>query len=76
MNFDGKAYFDEGPGDPKGLSTSGKRVSARLLELEGQNNGKPDDKEEFRVSDDGKTLTIVSKPVNSSVVFTTMWDRQ
>jgi hypothetical protein len=76
MKFDGKVYFDEGPGNSKRQSSSGKRVNARLLELQGQINGKLDDKTEFKVSDDGKTLTMISKPVNSSAVFTTVWDRQ
>ncbi len=76
MNFDGKVYFDEGPGESDHESSSGKRITARLLELEGQINGKPDDKTEFKVSDDGRTLTLVSRPVNSSAVFTTVWDRQ
>jgi hypothetical protein len=73
MNFDGKVYLDEGPGDSKVRSTFGKRVNARILELDGQVNGKPDDKEEFKLSEDGKTLTLVSKPVNSSDVFTSAW---
>jgi hypothetical protein len=76
MNFDGKAYPEEGPSETAKHSTSGKRVNAHLLELENQSNGKPDEREEFKVSDDGKTLTIVSKPVNSSAVFTSVWDRR
>jgi hypothetical protein len=76
MNFDGKVYFDEGPGNAKRRSTSGKRINAHLLELDGQINGKPEDKDEFKLSDDGNTLTLVSKPVNSSAVFTSVWDRK
>jgi hypothetical protein len=76
MNFDGKAYFDKGAGDANGQSSSGKRINAHLLQIEGQLNGKPQDTEEFKVSDDGKTLTIVSRPAKSSSVFTSVWDRQ
>ena len=76
MNFDGKVYFDSGSGDAKGQSSSGKRVEPHVLQIEGQLDGKPQDTEEFKVSDDGKTLTIVSKPAKSSSVFTSVWDRQ
>jgi len=76
MKFDGKVYADSGPGDTDSSSTSGKRINPSLLQLEGQRNGKPDDTEEFKVSEDGKTLTIVSRPVKSSAVFTTVWDKE
>lgn len=76
MNFDGKVYFDKGAGDVEGQASSGKRVNAHLLQIESLVNGKSEDTEEFKVSDDGKTLTIVSKPAKSSSVFTSVWDRQ
>jgi hypothetical protein len=76
MKFDGKMYPDDGAGDTKGNSSSGKRVNDHVLEIDGQVNGKPEDSEEFKVSDDGKTLTIVSRPANSSAVFTMVWDKQ
>ena len=76
MRFDGKVYADTGAGDAKGLSSSGKRVNDHLLEIEDQINGKAEYSEELKVSDDGKTLTIVSKSANSSAVFTEVWDKQ
>jgi hypothetical protein len=76
MKFDGKMYPDIGAGDEKGQTSSGKRVNSHLLEIRGEANGKPEDNEEFKLSDDGKTLTIVSKPANSSAVFTVVWDKQ
>lgn len=76
MNFDGKIYLDGGSGDAKGHSSSGKRVNDHLLQIEDQVNGKPEESEELKLSDDGKTLTITSRPVNSSAVFTMVWDRQ
>ena len=76
MKFDGKVYPDSGAGDAKGQASSGKRVNNRLLEIHTQVNGKPEDNEELKLSDDGKTLTLVSKPPNSSAVFTVVWDRQ
>ena len=76
MNFDGKIYLDSGSGDTKGHSSSGKRVNDHLLQIDDQVNGKPEESEELKVSDDGKTLTIISRPANSSAVFTMVWDRQ
>ena len=76
MKFDGKVYADTGGGDAKGHSSSGKRVNDHLLEVEDQINGKPEYSEELKVSDDGKTLTIVSRSANSSAVFTEVWDKQ
>ncbi|MDQ6678671.1 MAG: hypothetical protein M3Z09_15425 [Acidobacteriota bacterium] len=76
INFDGKMYFERGPTARKGESTSGRRVNAHLLQAEGQIDGKLDDKEEWKVSDDGKTLTIVNKPVKSSAVFTSVFDKR
>jgi hypothetical protein len=76
MNFDGKIYADSGAGDSKGDSSSGKRVNDHLLQIDSQVNGKPEESGEFKLSDDGKTLTIVRRPANSSAVFTMVWDRQ
>ena len=76
MKFDGKIYANSGAGDTKGHSSSGKRVNDRVLEIDNQADGKPEESEELKVSDDGKTLTILSRPANSSAVFTTVWDRQ
>ena len=76
MKFDGKMYADSGAGDKKGDSSSGKRVNGHFLEIDDQVNGKLEDHGELKVSDDGKTLTIVSRPANSSAVFTEVWDKQ
>ena len=76
MKFDGKMYADSGIGDTEGHSSSGKRVSDHVLEIDSQADGKPEESEELKVSDDGKTLTIVRRPANSSAVFTMVWDKQ
>ncbi len=76
MKFDGKAYVDRGAGDTKGRSSSGKRINDHFLEIHRQVKGKPEDSGELKVSDDGKTLTIVSREANSSAVFTVVWDKQ
>jgi hypothetical protein len=38
--------------------------------------GSPGDTLEFKVADDGKTLTMVNKSLKTSAVFTTVWDKQ
>lgn len=76
MKFDGKMYADSGPGDAKGHAASGKRIGDRVLEIDSQVNGKLDVREQYKVSDDGQTLTIISRPANSTAVFTMVWDKQ
>jgi hypothetical protein len=76
MKFDGKMYLDTGAGDAKGHSSSGKRVNDHLLEIDDQADGKLEEHGELKVSDDGKTLTIVTRPAKSSAVFTMVWDKQ
>ena len=46
------------------------------LEIDTQADGKPEESEELKVSADGRTLTIVRRPANSSAVFTMVWDKQ
>jgi hypothetical protein len=76
MKFDGKLYTDSGANDKPGHSSSGKRVNEHALEINDLVNGKLEESEELTVSEDGKTLTIVSKVANSSAVFTSVWDKQ
>ncbi len=76
IKFDGKVYADSGAGDTQGESSSGKRISNDVLQIDGQVKGEPENSEEFKLSDNGKTLTIVSKPAKSGAVFTTVWDKE
>jgi hypothetical protein len=76
MKFDGKTYADRGAGDPAGSSSSGKRISDHLLRIDSRLNQEPDETAELRVSDNGKTLTIVRKIAKSNATFTMVWDRQ
>lgn len=75
LNFDGKRYFDKGPTVAKGTSTSGKRVNAHLIELEIYINDVLDTREENRLSDDGKTLTVIDRSVESGAVFTNVYNK-
>jgi hypothetical protein len=76
MKFDGKVYADSGAGDKKGSSSSGKRLSEYMLEIDSQVNGRLEDRGKLSVSNDGKTLTVIDKPANSTAVFTEVWDKQ
>ena len=76
MLFDGKPYIDQGPGGPLETTTSGKRLDPHLLQLESRTKGVLDETDEFKVSDDGNTLTIVSKQAKSSAIFTSVWDKK
>lgn len=76
MLFDGKPYTDQSPKGPLGTTTSGKRLTPRLLQLEGRTKGVLNETDEYKVSDDGKTLTIVSKQTKSAAIFTTVWDKK
>jgi hypothetical protein len=76
MNFDGKQYFDTAPDGTKGDSSSGKRISDHVIQMESQIKGRPESIDEFTVSADGNTLTIVSKSIKTSAVFTSVWDKQ
>jgi hypothetical protein len=76
MNLDGKMYPIKGPGILRPTASEGERASPRFLRLETQIDGKLDDREEYRVSDGGKTLTIISRPATSSAVFRNVYDRQ
>lgn len=76
IKFDGKMYADSGAGDAKGHLSSGNRVNDHLLHIDGQVDGKLEQSDEFKVSEDGKTLTITRRLANSSAVFTAVWDRQ
>jgi hypothetical protein len=76
MKFDGKIYADSGAGDPRGNASSGRRLSDYVLQINSQANGKLEFRSELTVSNGGRTLTVVSKPVKSTAVFTEVWDRQ
>lgn len=76
MLFDGKQYFDIAPDGTKGNSSSGKRISDHVIQMQDQIKGTPDSNTKFTVSDDGRTLTIVSKSVKTAAVFTSVWDKE
>ncbi len=76
MQFDGKQYFERGPDGATGDSASGRRTRDHIIQMQSQIKGKPDSIDEYKVSDDGKTLTIVSKSIKTNTVFTSVWDKE
>lgn len=63
INFDGRKHASTGPHIPKSDLTAGKRAGLRLLRMEEYVDGELDERDEYRISDDGKTLTIIARPV-------------
>jgi hypothetical protein len=51
-------------------------LSDYVLEIDRQVNGRLEDRAKLQVSNGGKTLTVVSKPANSTAVFMEVWDKQ
>jgi hypothetical protein len=76
MNFDGKPYVAKGAGLRKGLTTRGTRVNAHLVKTEDWVERKVVERDEMSLSGDGKTLTSVAHPANSTAVFTSVFDKQ
>jgi hypothetical protein len=74
--FDGKPHPDHGPKGPLDTSTASKRVNPHLIQLESRTKDVLDETQEYKLSEDGKTLTITSKELKSSAVFTTVWDKK
>jgi len=61
LKFDGNDYAWQGPRTDPSMTSSAKRPKPDLLEILDKHNGKVVDTVEFRVSSDGKTLTLSSK---------------
>lgn len=76
LELDGKQYPDKNPDSSRPESMSGKRLDARHIHIEDQVEGKPDSTEDYEVSEDGKTLTIVSTALKTSAKFTSVFDKK
>jgi hypothetical protein len=62
LKFDGRNYPATGPTVPDGLTLSATRTGDRSFEMTEKIKGKPIYKAAYKVSDDGKTLTVVGSP--------------
>ena len=57
VTFDGKDYPNHGPRVPAGSVTSGKRIDERTIQTSDKLHGKVTGTQEWKISDDGRTLT-------------------
>jgi hypothetical protein len=77
IKFDGNDYPIVGPDAPPGLTSSGRRVSARSLEITQKYNGKPIGTQQIELSADRKTLTLrIQQTGESEPKNILVYDRQ
>lgn len=76
LKFDGKDYAPEGPTVPKGLTLAATRKGPNSFHLVEKMNGKPIYEGTYMVSDGGKVLTQVGKPVSQATPETAVYDKQ
>ena len=74
--FDGKDYPATGPTVPAGFTLALKRTGPRSFEFTEKQNGKPLFTGKFTVSEDGRTLTDVGRPVAVNEPITAVYERQ
>jgi hypothetical protein len=76
LNFDGKDYQPTGPEVTPGWSSSGQRTDKQQLEVSEKFKGKVVSKTEFRLSSDGRTLTVTEhregQPNSQVIVYDKM----
>lgn len=75
MKFDGKDYEEEGPNVAAGSTSSGKRVDAHTLEMVDKVKGEVLDHTTFKVSPDGKTLTLTVHDAGQPKPVTYVYDK-
>ncbi|HEV2178267.1 MAG TPA: hypothetical protein VGW33_13865 [Terriglobia bacterium] len=76
MKFDGKDYTENGPNVASGSTSSGRRVNARTLEMTDKVQNAVMDTTEFKVSPDGKALTLTVHDKGQSKPLTIVYDRE
>lgn len=76
MKFDGKDYAENGPNVAPGSASSGRRVNERTLVLTDKVQNHVMDTAEFKVSPDGKTLTLTVHVKGQSKPLTFVYDKE
>jgi hypothetical protein len=76
LHLDGKRYYDQGPGIPKGLSSSAKRIDPHTIQFVGEINEVLDNSGDYKLSDDEKTMTMTMKPAKGTQPIIYVYDRQ
>ncbi len=74
--LDGEEIPCFGPTIPDGLTLSMTRTGERTLTSQVKDNGRPVFNDQWSVSEDGTTLTIISRPVGADEPMTAVYDRQ
>ncbi|MBV8072580.1 MAG: hypothetical protein JO270_21940 [Acidobacteriaceae bacterium] len=75
MKFDGKEYTEQGPNVAPDSTSSGRRINSRTLEITDKVKGREMDKTMFKVSPDGKTLTLTVHNAGEKNPQTIVYDR-
>jgi len=75
MKFDGKDYAEEGPNVAAGSTSSGKRVNTHTLAVIDKVKGKVTDHATYKVSADGKTLTMTIQDAGQPKPITIVYDK-
>ena len=75
MKFDGKDYEEKGPNVPAGSTSSGKRVDAHTLAVVDKIKGEVMDHTTYKVSADGKTLTMTIQDAGQPKPITVVYDK-
>jgi hypothetical protein len=76
MKFDGKDYSETGPNVAPGSASSGRRVNEHTLEVTDKVQGDVIDTTQFKVSSDGKTLTLTVHEKGQSKPLTFVYERE
>jgi hypothetical protein len=76
IEFDGKDYPVTGANLPAGLTSCGRRVNERIVELTDKIGGKPIATKQDEVSPDGKTLTMTVHDQSQSKPKIYVFDRE
>lgn len=75
IKFDGKDYEEHGPDVAAGSTSSGKRVDAHTLALVDKIKGEVQDHTTYKVSADGKTLTMTIHDAGQPKPITVVYDK-
>ena len=75
IKFDGKDYEEHGPNVPAGSTSSAKRVDAHTLALVDKIKGEVMDHTTYKVSADGKTLTMTIHDAGQPKPLTIVYDK-
>lgn len=76
MKFDGKDYTPQGPRVAPDSSSSGRRIDQHTLEVTDKLKGKVMGRTEYKVSEDGRTLTLTAHYPGVKTPQIIVYDRQ